>query len=159
MKQHVIPGAIAAAVSATVVGGGWLMAPKPQVTHQVTHVAAASKHTWPGFSEAVRAAIVRDLGDHLKGAKVIIVCQDGSCTDLAQDIDDALEDAKAESVLDRPAFPLGYGIGITADPDPIVRGKAHILATALEIRAGLKVPVAEGRKDGYIVLAIGKRPR
>ena len=156
MKQHLITGAIAAAVSAVIAGGAWLGAPSPKVTHEVVHVAASS-HTWPGISKAARAAIVGDLGDKLSGAKVIIVCQDGSCTDLAQDIDDALEDAKADSVLDRPAFPLGYGIGITVDPGLV--GQANALAASIALRAGVQIPVTEGRPDGYIVLAIGKRPR
>ena len=153
MKQYLIPGAIAAVVSAAI-GSGALLIPK-QIVHEITHVA--SKHTWPGISDVAKAAIVRDLGETLRGAKVIIVCQDGSCTDLAQDVDDALEDAHADSVLDRPAFPLGYGIGITADPG--LKEKAAALRVALAMRAGLDVPVTEGRPDGYIVLAIGKRQR
>lgn len=150
MKHLAVSGAIAAVISASA-----LLIPH-KTTHEVTHVSA-SRHVWPTISSAARNALVSDLRGKIT-TKLIIVCGDGSCTELAQDLDDVFEDLKLDSTLDRPAFPLGYGIGITTDE--AFKVQAQTISAALKARTGLEVPVIDGSlKDGYIVLAIGKRPR
>jgi hypothetical protein len=157
MKAHLTHGAIAAAIAGSMIVGGDVVAPR-HIT-QVTHSVQASKHAWPDLSGAEVDALAAALAP-LKGKKVIILCGDAACTDLAQDIDDAMETAGVDSLLDRPALPLGYGIGVAATNE--ARESAVTLAAAIRnaTQGRYDPPVTENRDAGeYLILGIGKHKR
>lgn len=155
MKQHLIPAAIAAAVA----GGVLYLAPK-RIEQPIVHSIMTSKHAWPDLTDAQKAA----LAVRLKALAPIafeIVSADAASVDLAQDIDDAAEDAGdgVSSVLDRPAAPLGYGLGVQGEPGD---AKADALAAALREVTGAEVNVLRGptAASGYpLWILIGKAPR
>lgn len=151
MKQHIVSGVVAAAIA-----GGVAVAKPPKVT-QVTHSIAVSKHAWPDLTDAQKTELSRRLGEI--GKSIAILCGDAACTDLAQDIDDAAEDAKINSILDRPASPLGYGLGVQSDA--FGKSAAEALASALRDVTGLQVEVATGMTlpQYPLFVLIGKHPR
>lgn len=151
MKQHLIPGAIAAVVAASIAGGVAHYAPVKQVVHSVN----ASKHAWPDLTDAQKADMVERLAP-FKGTKILILSADAASTDLAQDIDDAAELAGVDSALDRPMLPLGYGIGVQAEGGD---ERAAQLADALGAVTGAKVDIirAKTASSGYpLWVVIGK---
>jgi hypothetical protein len=151
MKQHVIPGAIAAVVAASIAGGVAHYAPVQQVVHSI----AVSKHAWMDLSDPQKADLAARLAP-LKGMKILILSADAASTDLAQDIDDAAEAAGVDSALDRPMLPLGYGIGVQAEEGD---GHADELAAALAAVMGAKVDVIRAKTgtSGYpLWIVIGK---
>jgi hypothetical protein len=158
MKEHIIPGGIAAAVAAAVAGGGVYVSPKR--IEQVQHSIMTSKHAWPDLTDAQKAELAARL-KAMAPIKFEIVSADASSVDLAQDLDDAAEDAGAgvESVLDRPASPLGYGIGVQGEAGDT---KVDELAAALKAVTGREVAVIRGptASSGYpLWILIGKEPR
>lgn len=158
MKQHIVPGAIAAAVAATVAGGGLYVAPKR--VEQVQHSVMASKHAWPDLTDQQKRALADDFAtfNRARPLKLLILCADGAaCTDLAEDIDDAAELAHVDSALDRPVTPVGYGIGIFADAGN--SEEAHAVAAAIGDVIGRAVEVKAGAADGYVMIVIGKHPQ
>jgi hypothetical protein len=153
MKQHLIPGAIAAAVSAAIAGGVAHYAPV-KVEH-VQHSIMTSKHAWPDLTDVQKADLAARFGP-LAGARILILSADAASTDLAQDIDDAAEAAGVDSALDRPMLPLGYGIGVQAEEGD---GNGDALAVALAAVTGAKVGVirAKTSASGYpLWIVIGK---
>lgn len=151
MKQHLVPGAIAAAVAASIAGGAAHFAPVKQVTHSI----AVSKHAWADLTDPQKVDLAARLAP-LKGSKVLILSADASSVDLGQDIDDACEAAGVDSALDRPMLPLGYGIGVQAEEGD---GNAELLAGALAAVTGAKVDVirAKTTSSGYpLWVVIGK---
>jgi len=156
MRDHIIHGSIAAVVAVAVSAGAVHYAPKH--VEQVTHSIAVSKHAWPDLTDVQKAAFAAAV----KGLryKVDIVSADAAATDLAQDLDDAFEDAKVSSALDRSFYPLGYGIELTAargDKQLADAGKvASALKAALSDRYA--VTVVPGNRD-FMIITIGKRPR
>lgn len=159
MKQHLIPGAIAAAVAAAVAGGDHLAAPRvEQRVEQVTHEIAASKHAWPDLTDAQKSALARVLAAVPKGVRFDIVCNDAGCYDLAADIDDAMEAAGLDSGLDRSTGPLGYGIGIQVNADEMAAAEAAAAALRQATGLDLKVSIAPkgANPPGYVTILIGK---
>jgi hypothetical protein len=139
MRQHIVQASIAAAVAAAISGGVAYKAPAK--IEQVVHSVNVSKHAWPDLTSAQKAALAEKLADEVK-APFVILCGNASCNDLAEDIDDAAENAKVPSVLDRPVTPLGYGIGVEGENGD---GRAEKLAAALREVTGLEVDVTRGR--------------
>jgi hypothetical protein len=122
--------------------------------------AHASKHAWPGLTDAEKSALVAVLTTLPKETKFDIICNDAGCNELAMDIDDAMERAGLESVLDRLMSPLGYGIAVQVNP--FDRAMAECAAAALKkaTHGRLDVPVMESPKGttppGYAMITIGK---
>jgi hypothetical protein len=157
-KEHVVHGSIAAVVAAIVgaaVGGGAVYE-SPKTIEQVTHEIAVSKHAWPDLTDAQKADLASRLGA-LKGQNVIVMSADASGADLAEDLDDAFETAGIVSSLDRPALPVGYGMGVVAAAAQSL--DADLLAASLRTVTGLKVERVEGKTlGGAILVVIGKHP-
>jgi hypothetical protein len=151
MKEHVIPGTIAAVIAAAIAGGVSKYAPVK--VEQVQHSIMTSKHAWPDLTDKQKSDLAAALP---KGGKLLILSADAASTDLAQDIDDAAELAGVESALDRPALPLGYGIGVQCeDGDP----SGAVLAAALGHIMGVQVDLihATTKGSGYpLWVVIGK---
>lgn len=156
MKDHIIHGTIAAVVAASIAGGVVHYAPVKQVTHSIQ----ASKHAWPDLTDDEKTAIAAVLGTVPPGVKFDIVCNDGACTDLALDIDDALELAGLDSSLDRSLGPLGYGIGIQVNEADLeaARAASAALRAGTHGRLDLSVSVAppNANPPGYVTIMIGK---
>jgi hypothetical protein len=153
MREHLISGAIAIAVAASVSGG--IAHYAPAKVQQVLHSVNASKHAWPDLTDAQKTELAGKLAA-LNGTKILILSADAASTDLAQDIDDACEQAGVDSALDRPMLPLGYGIGIQAEAGD---DKADALAAALATVTGaeVKVTTAKTASSGYMLwIVIGK---
>lgn len=128
-----------------------------QKRQPVVSVVQASKHAWPDLSQAETIA----LGEALvgfQGVKVHIVCNDGACTDLAHDLDNAFEIAGADSALDKSVFPLGYGIGVGGDADD-KRVDMVVAALGKVTSNRIKPKIERGDYAGVIVIAIGKKPK
>jgi hypothetical protein len=118
------------------------------------------KHAWPSLTGEEKDAITEAARSLPKGTKFDIVCNDASCSELASDIDDALEGAGIESSLDHAAGPLGYGVGITVNPfdRPAAEKAIDILKRATGGR--LAPPIINGTSaPGYVSIFIGKRPQ
>lgn len=118
------------------------------------------KHAWPALSQEEKSAITKVAKTLPKGIKFDIICNDASCSELATDIDDALEDAKVESSLDHAAGPLGYGVAITVNQfdRPAAEQAVEMLKQATNGR--LAPPIINGTSPpGYVSIFIGKRPR
>lgn len=156
MKDHIIHGAIAAVVAASIAGGIAHYAPVKQVAHSVQ----ASKHAWPDLTDDEKAAIAAVLKTVPPGVKFDIVCNDGACTDLALDIDDALETAGLDSSLDRSLGPLGYGVGIQVNEADLeaAQAAARALRSGTQGRLDLAVAIAppNANPPGYVTIMIGK---
>lgn len=152
MKSYVIHGCIAAIVASGIVGGA-------NFFHRPT-VVAASKHAWPALDDAEKAALTEVAKTLPKGIKIDIVCNDAGCSDLAADIDDALEDAGIESTLDKAIGPLGYGVGVQVNEfdRPAAEQAIEMLKRATNDRLAPTV-VAGKSPPGYVTILIGKRPR
>jgi hypothetical protein len=146
MKNHIAHGVIAAAVAAAVSTAALVTMPTKRV--------AALEHAWPGLSAQQKV----DLGNRLREIpgrlQLDIVCIDASCSDLAEDIDDAGEQAGIVSQLDHVSTPLGYGIGVKAD----TLATAQQVAKAISDASGgvLSPEAAADRTFGYAVIFIGK---
>lgn len=156
MRDHFIHGSIAAVVAAAIAGGVTHFAPVSQIVHSIQ----ASKHAWPDLTDAQKADLARRL-KALAPLKFEIVSADAASVDLAQDIDDAVEDAGTgvESVLDRPALPLPYGLYVQGEEGD---DKADALAAALTAVIGIEAKVvrASTAGSGYpLWVLIGKAPR
>ncbi len=153
-KDHFIHGSIAAVVGAAVAGGAVYVIPKH--VEQVTHEIAISKHAWPDLTDAQKDGLSTRLAG-LKGERVIVMAADAAGTDLAEDIDDAMEKAGVDSAIDRPALPLGYGIGVVAEDAKLA--KADELAASLHAVTDLTVSRTAGKSlGGVIIVVIGKHP-
>lgn len=157
-KEHVIHGSIAAVVAAVVgasVGGGTIYE-WPKHIEQVTHEIAVSKHAWPDLTDPQKDDLAARLAN-LKGERVIIMAADATGADLAEDIDDAMEAAGIDSTLDRPALPIGYGMGVVAEEAKTA--KADDLVAALHAVTGFAVSRTAGKSlGGAIIVVIGKHP-
>jgi hypothetical protein len=157
MREHLISGAIAAAVAGSIAGGVAHYAPV-KVEH-VTHVhLGPAKHAWPDLNESDKAALAEALKTLPKDMKFTIVCNDAGCTDLAMDIDDAMEAAGLDSALDRSIGALGYGIGIQSSP--FDHETAEKAAAALKASIGFDLPVVDAAPhalgQNVIAVMIGK---
>jgi hypothetical protein len=153
MKEHVIPGAIAAVVASSIAGGIAYYAPAK--VEQVQHAIMTSKHAWPDLTDGQKADLAARLAA-FKGTKILILSADAASTDLAQDIDDAAEVAGIDSALDRPMLPLGYGIGVQAEAGD---DKGDALAAAISAVTGFKAEVTSAKttSSGYpLWIVIGK---
>jgi len=117
------------------------------------------KHAWPSLSEEEKSAIT-DVGKTLpKGVKFDIVCNDASCSELASDIDDALEGAGISSGLDHAVGPLGYGIGITVNPFDRPAAEQAIAMLKKATNGRLAPEIVNGASPpGYVSIIIGKHP-
>ncbi len=159
MKQHLVSGAVAAVIAAVVaIGANHYGPPKPDRIY--TYMAFGNPHRWPGLSDGERKAFTEIAKTFPKTAKFDIVCNDGNCSDLAADIDDAFEDAGIDSVLDKAIGPLGYGIGVQVnefDKDVAVTAAAAV-NKATDGRLDPKI-VTGSSPPGYVTILIGKRPR
>lgn len=157
MKQHLIPGSIAAAVAASVAGGVAHYTP-PQIT-QVTHEIAVSKHAWPDMTDQQKTGLSTGLAAIKGRFKVLdIMCNDASCSDLTEDIDDACEQAGVDSVIDKSIGPLPYGVYVTATSEDMA--VARDIATQITAATGIQITTQEATRgtatQGNINLLIGK---
>jgi hypothetical protein len=127
--------AIASVVTAALAGGGAHVVtrstlPRPQATH--VHLGPL-KYAWPDLShdqiDRLAAALSGVKG--LKGARVEIYCNGAACSDLAHDLDNTIQDAGANSSIERAWQSMGAGIGVSPDDD---RGRA--LARAIKEATG-----------------------
>jgi hypothetical protein len=152
-RQHLDHVLIAAAVAAIVSGTLIEFSPIKQVVHSIN----ASKHAWSDLTDAQKADLAHRLAE-IPGVKLDVICGDGACTDLAQDIDDAAETAGIESLLDHPVSALGYGIGVKADQGDD-RGRKVADALTAATNGELKPAIATDRTYGYVAIFIGKAPQ
>jgi hypothetical protein len=162
MRDHLIHGAIATAIAGTITTGALHYVPRE--VHQVTTSIAVSKHAWPDLSSDEVIA----LGDALavlKDTKIVIMTNDATGADLAEDIDDAVELADRNcscgisSVLDHAVVPFGYGVGVIGEPAD--KARADKLAGALvSATAGRLAPIIDlspaNKTYGNLIVAIGK---
>lgn len=158
MNSHVTHGAVAAVVAAAI--SGVVAHYAPAKIQQVTHSVYASKHAWPDLTDAEKTALAGVLKSLPKGVTFDIVCNDAGCTDLAMDIDDAMEEAGVDSVLDRSVLPLGYGVDLVVnafDMDAATKAAAA-LKEATGGRLDLPVTLAPPNttKPGMVLIRIGK---
>jgi hypothetical protein len=118
------------------------------------------KHAWPSLTPEEQSAITEVAKTLPKGVKFDIVCNDASCSELASDIDDALEAAGIESGLDHAAGPLGYGLGLTVNEfdRPHAEKAVEMLKKATGGRLAPSI-VNGSSPPGYVSIIIGKRPR
>lgn len=120
----------------------------------------AGKHAWPSLSDSEKAALTAVLKTLPKTTKFDIVCNDAGCNDLAMDIDDAMEKAGLESVLDRSVGPLGYGVAVKVNPFDHDTAVAASAALKQATAGRLDVPVADAAPNtnlpGYVTILIGK---
>lgn len=115
------------------------------------------KHAWPALTGEQKDALTEAARSMPKGTKFDIVCNDASCSELASDIDDALEGAHIDSGLDHAAGPLGYGIGLTVND--FDRPAAEKAIAIFKKATGIDLPILPGSSaPGYISIIIGKRP-
>ena len=157
MNSHITHGALAAVVAALVTAAGAYVAPR-QVTN-VTHSIETSKHAWPDLNDAEKAAITTVAKTLPKGTKFDIVCNDAGCSDLAADIDDALEDAGVESVLDKAIGPLGYGLEIKVNEADRTVAEKSVAMLKGATGGRIDPPIGIGSAPGYVTILIGKHPR
>lgn len=126
----------------------------------VVETIAASKHAWPSLTGDEKAALADVLKTLPPQTKFDIVCNDAACTDLAMDIDDAMEQAGLDSVLDHSLGPLGYGVAVKVNP--FDHDAAVAASAALKQATGgrLDVPVVDAAPNtnlpGYVTIMIGK---
>lgn len=158
LKDHLHHGAVAAVLSvAAAAGAVYLKAP---IVQQPISVVEASKHAWPALSDKEKLALAGVLRPLPKTAKFEIVCNDASCDDLAEDIDDAMEVAGLESSLDRSIGPLGYGIGVQVNEADKARAQSAIaalnLATGGRLTPTLMIAKPGQNLPGYVTILIGK---
>jgi hypothetical protein len=156
LKHHIIHSGIAFVIAAAVSYGFAGIYPPKQLVHSIT----SSKHAWADLTDVEKEKLASLLAGHTD-LKVDILCNDAGCTDLAQDLDDALEDAKVESVLDRSISPLGYGFGVMAETHDMAHGRlvADALKIATDGRLSPAVTVEPNSTGGYVRIVIGKAPR
>lgn len=142
-----------------------LAAQVASLRHQVEALRARSaKHEWPDLSRSEKAALAAVLKTIPKGVKFDIECNTASCDVLAEDIDDALEAAGFESVLDRSLGPLGYGIAIQVNEADRAAAEAAIAALKKATGGRLDLPLMIAQPNanppGYVTVVIGKyRPQ
>jgi hypothetical protein len=118
------------------------------------------KHAWPSLTAEQKAAITEVAKALPKTAKFDVVCNDASCSELASDIDDALEDAGISSGLDHAAGPLGYGIGITVNVSDRPAAEKAVAMLKQATNGSLAPDIVNGTSPpGYVSIIIGKRPR
>lgn len=153
MNTHVAHALIAAMVAAVVSATAVKVMPAPQVANKT----AALGHAWPGLSGEQKDKLAAAF-KQISGLKLDIVCADASCSDLAEDVDDAAEKAGVNSQLDHAVFPLGYGMGVKADEGD---DRARQVADAITTASGgaLKPVVATDRMSGWVAIFIGKYER
>lgn len=170
MRDHLIHGAIATAIAGSITTGALHYVPRE--VHQVTNSIAISKHAWPDLSSdeviALGEALTPGAGvktDSLKGVKIVVMTNDATGADLAEDIDDAVELAARncgcdmQSVLDHAVIPFGYGMGVIGEPNDKARAEklAAALKSATNGRLDPSVDVNPKNKTyGNLIIAIGK---
>jgi hypothetical protein len=119
-----------------------------------------AKHAWPDLADAEKSALTAVLKTLPKGAKFDIECNTASCDDLAEDIDDTLEAAGFDSVLDRSIGPLGYGIAIMVNEADRSSAESAIAslksATAGRLNPPLMIAAPNANPPGYVTILIGK---
>jgi len=154
MRQHVVPGTIAAVVAA-VVAAAVPIVHLPTGTVQVVR-SGSDPRAWPALPPEQRNALAAALRGLDPRPDLLVLCNDATCVDLAHDIDDAAEDAGVGSALDRSVGPLGYGLGVVAESQPA----ADAVLAALEV-GGMRGAVAstQAHTDGRVLVVIGKHPR
>jgi hypothetical protein len=156
VKHYVALSSIAAAM---VAGAAHYVPPKIE---QVAATVYASKHAWPDLTDAQKAALTAVLKTLPKGVKFDIVCDDAGCYDLAADIDDAMENAGIDSVLDHTAngSPLGYGAWVQVNAKDLLAAQAAIAALSDATGGALNPRIEKGPSaPGYVTIVIGKHPR
>jgi len=122
--------------------------------------SAGLKHAWPALTDAEKVALGDVLKGLPKGVKVEILCNDGACTDLAQDIDDACEAAGIDSSLDRSFGPLPYGVYIQVSEFDRAMAQQAIealkKATDGRLAPELKIAPANAAAPAHVTVIIGK---
>lgn len=157
MKQHLIGGAIAALV-ATAVAGGAIHYRAPKVERITAY--ATGKHTWPALTDDEKTALTEVAKTLPKGIKLDIVCNDAGCSDLAADIDDAMEDAGIDSTLDKAIGPLGYGVGVQVNEFDRPAAEQAIAMLKAATGGRLAPDIVPGNSPpSYVTILIGKKPR
>jgi hypothetical protein len=117
------------------------------------------KHAWPALTGEEKDAIAEAARSLPKGIKFDIVCNDASCSELASDIDDALERAHIVSSLDHAAGPLGYGVAIVVNPFDRRAAEQAVALLKKATDGRLDLPIVNGTSPpGYVSIFIGKRP-
>lgn len=147
--KYIAHAMIAAVVAGLVSAAAFAVMPARRTIERV----AALEHAWPGLSAAQKTALAAELKT-MPGLKLDIVCGDASCDDLAEDIDDAAEQAGVKSQFDHPVVALGYGIGVKDDYPAVAQRVADALSKATGDR--LKPSVATDRTYGWVTIFIGK---
>ncbi len=154
MKQHLISAAVA-----TVIAGGIAHYAPPKI-EQIVSVVGSGKHVWPSLSDQEKAAFTAIAKTFPKNVKFDIICNDAGCAELADDIDDAFEDAGISSSLDKAIGPLGYGIGVQVNEFDKAAAEAAIAAVNKATDGRLDPKIVSGDSPpGYVTILIGKKPR
>jgi hypothetical protein len=153
MKQHVITGVVAVVVA---MGGGYAVQKKtaPTPTKEVVH-QVHGKYGWGDLTDEQKADMVRMLSS-LKGKTVEIFCGGAYCHDLAEDLDEVMDETGAKSSYQRPMLDIGAGLGI--GPDTVEARKIReALAAATNGRLMLEIQTVEAKDK--IIIALGRKPR
>lgn len=151
VKHHALGAAIAAAIAAAAVH----VVP-PKIEH-VAQTVYASKHAWPSLTDPQKAALAGVLKTLPQTLKFDIVCNDAGCSDLAEDIDDACEQAGLASYLDHSQGPLGYGAWVQVNAADLAAAQIAIKALSDATNGALDPPVRKGPSlPGYVTIVIGK---
>jgi hypothetical protein len=156
LSRHIASAAIAAVLGA---GGATAInrpAPPPKV-QQVVVERAALKHGWGELTPAEQAAAVRSIGEAAKGLGLEVFCGLAACHDLAEDIDEVLVSAGAESSVVAPIGEVGRGAAILPDnPQTRAIARAFDLATGgrLQLEVFPNVPAGSAA-----AIMIGRTPR
>jgi hypothetical protein len=119
-----------------------------------------AKHAWPDLTLTEKSAITAVLKTLPKDVKFDIECNTASCDDLAEDIDDALEAAGFDSVLDRSVGPLGYGVAVMVNAADHSTAESAIAAlksaTSGRLAPPLMIAAPNANPPGYVTIVIGK---
>lgn len=154
MRRDQVFPMLVSAVLASGVSVGTQQATKPASRAEVVHTSAPSpkqaRLVWPGLEQAQVDALTAELRKLEKPTRVLLLCRDSSrCGDLALDIENAMETARWNVQIDVPLSDDTTGISVTSSA----------LALALRSTTGLEAEVAAPRKDGIVLVVLGKRPR
>jgi hypothetical protein len=104
-----------ASVLATALGAAGAHVATRVTLPRATHVHLGPlKHSWPDLSRDQLERLAAAL-PYVKGTRVEIYCNGAACSDLAHDLDDTIQDAGAESSIERSWHSMGSGIGISPD--------------------------------------------
>lgn len=167
LGRHSISAVVGAAIAVGAMSLIPFLRPEKVVERRVERqVQTAGKWTWGELTPIEQSSAVFAISGAMRGLKVQIFCGGSWCSDLAEDLDEVMDQAGADSAHVRPAFdatdaagkPIA-GIGMWPKTDATVRIAGGISA-ATNGRIDIRVMDAPtGDKSDSVVIVIGRKPR